>query len=124
MLGIGVCEDEITLVELRTSMLGLILKENTLLLVGVTIICATVVILSKSMMLLIRNCGIEVKASKISELVMGTLVDELSAEAEVVVGAISLPDTSVAMSDDGITLIAGTDGNIEADTEALTIVDC
>ncbi len=43
------------LVESRISILGLILNENILLLVGVTIICITVVILSKSNALLIKN---------------------------------------------------------------------
>ncbi len=48
-------DEKNTLVESRISILGLILNENILLLVGVTIICITVVILSKSNALLIRN---------------------------------------------------------------------
>lgn len=48
-------DEKNTLVESRISILGLILNENILLLVGVTIICITVVILSKSNALLIKN---------------------------------------------------------------------
>ena len=56
MVGVRDINDEKnTLVESRISILGLILNENILLLVGVTIICITVVILSKSNALLIKN---------------------------------------------------------------------
>ena len=97
-------EAEGILVESGSSILGLILNENALLIVGVTITCIKVEKLSKSITLLIMNCGTVVRASTKSTLVTIAAVDE-DVITELVLCA--CPGKKVNASDEGTTLAEG-----------------
>ena len=120
MVGVGDINDDDTLVESRISMLGLILNENVLRVVGVTIICITVVTLSKSNALLIKNGATVVNASMNSEDMIAALDKE--AVGEPAVGNIC-PDMNVAISEDGTTLTNGTEGKTATDV-CIMVVNC
>ncbi len=120
MVSVGDINDDNALVESRISILGLILNENVLRVVGVTIICITVVTLSKSNALLIKNGATVVNASMNSEDMIAALDKE--AVGEPAVGNIC-PDMNVAISEDGTTLTNGTEGKTATDV-CIMVVNC